>query len=196
MTYFTVWHHFQSDERKRNLGSGIYLRSGCSGMAMRSHSMFTLYWLLTLDVRLPNGCRGIVPITSGSSRESLDVPGTSTHTYENKKQSLVKSIKSSVKSSVAWRSNKLTLSIYSTLMMRHCRMEGPTGGILMARPCQVSLRCGPTMSPHNVATTARFCFMVPLAMKVCVWVMKAFGTTEREVELSNSAKTGITSPGE
>lgn len=84
--------------------------------------------------------------------------------------------------------------MYSTLMIRHWRMEGPTGGILMARPCQVSLRRAPTTSPHRVATMACFCFMVPLAMNVCVCVMKALGTTGREVELSNSAKTGITSP--
>ena len=58
-----------------------HLRSGCSGMAMRSHSRFTLYWLLTLEVRLPNGWRGIVPMTKGSSRHSLDVPGTSTQTW-------------------------------------------------------------------------------------------------------------------
>lgn len=57
-----------------------YLRSGCSGMARRSHSRFTLYWLLTLEVLLPKGWRGIVPMTSGSSRYSLDVPGTSTQT--------------------------------------------------------------------------------------------------------------------
>lgn len=49
-------------------------------MARRSHSKFTLYWLLTLEVLLPKGWRGIVPMTSGSSRYSLDVPGTSTHT--------------------------------------------------------------------------------------------------------------------
>lgn len=49
-------------------------------MAMRSHSRFTLYWLLTLEVLLPKGCRGIVPMTNGSSRYSLDVPGTSTQT--------------------------------------------------------------------------------------------------------------------
>lgn len=65
----------------------------------------------------------------------------------------------------------LTLSMYSTLMMRHCRMDGPTGGILMARPCHVSLHRAPTMSPDSVATTERFCFMVPRAMKVCVWMM-------------------------
>lgn len=47
---------------------------------MRSHSRFTLYWLLTLEVLLPKGWRGIVPMTSGSSRHSLDVPGTSTQT--------------------------------------------------------------------------------------------------------------------
>lgn len=90
--------------------------------------------------------------------------------------------------------SELTLSMYSTLMMRHCRMEGPTGGILMARPCHVSLRRAPTISPHSVATTACFCFMVPLAMKVCVCVMYAFGTTDRDVALSNSANTGMTSP--
>lgn len=50
-------------------------------MAMRSHSRLTLYWLLTLDVRLPKGWRGMVPMTSGSSRHSLDVPGTSTQTW-------------------------------------------------------------------------------------------------------------------
>lgn len=64
-----------------------------------------------------------------------------------------------------------TLSMYSTLMMRHWRIEGPTGGILMARPCQVSRRLAPTMSPHRVATTERFCLIVPRAMKVCVCVM-------------------------
>lgn len=89
---------------------------------------------------------------------------------------------------------QLTFSMYSTLMMRHCRMDGPTGGILMARPCQVSRRLAPTMSPQSVATTERFCFMVPRAMNVCVWMIKALGTTDLEVELSNSAKTGITSP--
>lgn len=66
---------------------------------------------------------------------------------------------------------ELTLSMYSTLIMRHCRIEGPTGGILMARPCQVSRHLVPTMSPHSVATTERFCFMVPRAMNVWVWVM-------------------------
>lgn len=65
----------------------------------------------------------------------------------------------------------LTLSMYSTLMMRHWRMEGPTGGILMARPCQVSLERAPTMSPLSVPTTEHFCFLVPRAMKVCVWMM-------------------------
>ena len=50
-------------------------------MAMRSHSRFTLYWLLTLEVLLPKGWSGIVPMTSGSSRNSLDVPGTSTQTW-------------------------------------------------------------------------------------------------------------------
>lgn len=49
-------------------------------MAMRSHSRFTLYWLLTLEVLLPKGWSGMVPMTSGSSRYSLDVPGTSTQT--------------------------------------------------------------------------------------------------------------------
>lgn len=62
-----------------------HLRSGCSGMAMRSHSRLTLYWLLTLEVRLPKGWRGMVPMTSGNSRHSLDVPGTSTQTCGDKK---------------------------------------------------------------------------------------------------------------
>lgn len=79
-------------------------------------------------------------------------------------------------------------------MMRHCRTEGPTGGILMARPCQVSLQRGATLSPLSVTTTDCFCFMVPRAMKVCVWVMYALGSTQRDEPLSNSAKTGITSP--
>ncbi|TNN41463.1 hypothetical protein EYF80_048369 [Liparis tanakae] len=70
--------------------------------------------------------------------------------------------------------------MYSTLMMRHCRMEGPTGGILMARPCHVCLQLAPTMSPDSTPTTARFCFMVPRAMNVCVWVMYALGTMDLE----------------
>ena len=55
-------------------------------MAMRSHSRFTLYWLLTLEVRLPNGWRGMVPMTRGSSRHSLEVPGTSTQTWIEQKR--------------------------------------------------------------------------------------------------------------
>lgn len=89
---------------------------------------------------------------------------------------------------------KPTLSMYSTLMMRQCSIEGPTGGILMARPCHDSRDLAPTMSPDSVLTTARFCFMVPRAMNICVWMMYALGTMHREVELSNSANTGITSP--
>lgn len=146
-----------------------HLRSGCSGMAMRSHSRLTLYWLLTLDVRLPKGWRGMVPMTSGSSRHSLDVPGTSTQTWRRWKggRSGYMSAKCGSENN-GGTSVQLTLSMYSTLMMRHCRMEGPTGGILMARPCQVSLHRAPTISPLSVATTERFCFMVPRAMNVCV----------------------------
>lgn len=59
--------------------------SGCSGMVL-SQSRLMLYWLLTLDVRLPNGCSGIVPMTSGSSRSSLDVPGISTQTCRDRRQ--------------------------------------------------------------------------------------------------------------
>lgn len=55
-------------------------------MAMRSHSRLTLYWLLTLDVRLPKGCRGMVPMTRGSSRHILDVPGTSTQTWSEERK--------------------------------------------------------------------------------------------------------------
>lgn len=54
-------------------------------MAIRSHSRLTLYWLLTLEVRLPKGWRGMVPMTSGSSRQSFDVPGTSMQTYKEAK---------------------------------------------------------------------------------------------------------------
>lgn len=79
-------------------------------------------------------------------------------------------------------------------MMRHCWMDGPTGGILIARPCHVSRVLALTTSPHSVATTDRFCFIVPRAMNVCVWVMKALGTMDLDVALSNSANTGMTSP--
>lgn len=51
-----------------------------------SQSRLTLYWLLTLDVRLPKGCSGMVPMTSGSSRSSLDVPGISTQTCRVRRQ--------------------------------------------------------------------------------------------------------------
>lgn len=154
-----------------------HLRSGCSGMAMRSHSRLTLYWLLTLEVLLPKGWRGMVPMTSGSSRHSLDVPGTSTQTWcEEKLRTFIRCRVQIQKTAAVLTDGgsqkqqlaELTLSMYSTLMMRHCRMEGPTGGILMARPCHVSLHLAPTMSPHSVPTTERFCFMVPRAMNVCV----------------------------
>lgn len=81
---------------------------------------------------------------------------------------ILKKWKKDVYEEIMWLLVSLTLSMYSTLMMRHCRMEGPTGGILMARPCHVSLHLAPTISPHRVPTTERFCFMVPRAMKVCV----------------------------
>lgn len=78
--------YFLSYQRVNTNSNRADLRSGCSGIAMRSHSRLTLYWLLTLDVRLPKGWSGMVPMTSGSSRHSLDVPGTSTQTWPDKRK--------------------------------------------------------------------------------------------------------------
>lgn len=72
---FKVGRKFRSLEKARKRSP-----SRCSGMAMRSQSRFRLYWLLTLEVRLPKGWRGMVPMTSGSSRDNFEGPGMSTHT--------------------------------------------------------------------------------------------------------------------
>lgn len=45
-----------------------------------------------------------------------------------------------------------------------------------------------------LVTTDFFCFLVPRATKVWVWIMAALGTTARLVQLSISAKMGMTSP--
>lgn len=79
-------------------------------------------------------------------------------------------------------------------MMRHCRMDGPTGGIFRALPCHTSLFPAGMGSPEMLVTTDFFCFLVPRAMKVWVWIMAALGTTARLVQLSISAKMGMTSP--
>lgn len=88
----------------------------------------------------------------------------------------------------------LTFREYSTWMMRHWRMDGPTGGIFSARPCHTSLFPAGMGSPVMLVTTDFFCFLVPRAMKVWVWIMAALGTTARLVQLSISAKMGMTSP--
>lgn len=88
----------------------------------------------------------------------------------------------------------LTFSEYSTWMMRHWRMEGPTGGIFSARPCHTSRFPAAMASPTMLVTTDFFCFLAPRAMKLWVWMMAALGTTARLVQLSISAKIGMTSP--
>lgn len=90
--------------------------------------------------------------------------------------------------------SSLTFREYSTWMMRHWRMDGPTGGIFSARPCHTSLFPAGMGSPVMLVTTDFFCFLVPRAMKVWVWMMAALGTTARLVQLSISAKMGMTSP--
>ena len=59
----------------------LCLPSGLSGKAMPSQLMVMLHWELTLDVRLPNGCRGIVPMTRGRLRDRFMAPGMSTYTW-------------------------------------------------------------------------------------------------------------------
>lgn len=58
----------------------IKLPSSLSGRVRPSQFMFMLPWLLTLDVLVPNGCRGIVPMTSGKLRNKSTAPGISTYT--------------------------------------------------------------------------------------------------------------------
>lgn len=58
----------------------VKLPSGLSGNVRPSQFMFMLHWLLTLDVLLPNGCRGMVPMTSGKLRNKSMAPGISTYT--------------------------------------------------------------------------------------------------------------------
>lgn len=60
----------------------------------------------------------------------------------------------------------LTFREYSTWMMRHWRMDGPTGGIFSARPCHTSRFPAAMESPTMLVTTDFFCFLVPRAMKV------------------------------
>lgn len=59
----------------------VKLPSGLSGSVRPSQFMFMLHWLLTLDVLLPNGCRGMVPMTSGKLRNKSMAPGISTYTW-------------------------------------------------------------------------------------------------------------------
>ena len=61
------------------LGAGD-VPSGLSGRAMPSQLMVMLHWLLTLEVREPKGCRGMVPMTRGRLRDRLMAPGMSTYT--------------------------------------------------------------------------------------------------------------------
>jgi len=56
----------------------VNLPSGLSGSVRPSQFMFMLHWLLTLDVLLPNGCKGMVPMTSGKLRNKSMAPGIST----------------------------------------------------------------------------------------------------------------------
>lgn len=70
------------------MGAGRGSPSGRSGRAPSPQSSRKLAWLPTLDERLPKGCRGMVPMTSGSSRSNLDVPGMSTQTWGGREQAM------------------------------------------------------------------------------------------------------------
>ena len=58
----------------------VKLPSGLSGRDKPSQFIFMLHWLLTLEVLLPNGCRGMVPMTRGKLRNKSIAPGISTYT--------------------------------------------------------------------------------------------------------------------
>lgn len=71
------------------LPPGSRMESSPSGRSDRAPSLQSsrkLARLPTLEEHLLKGCRGMVPMTSGSSKSSLEVPGMSTQTWKNEPQ--------------------------------------------------------------------------------------------------------------
>lgn len=136
----------------------------------------------------------MVPITRGRFRVKLTARGMSTQTCWEARSQLHGRYWQALHLFMNQKVCRLTMSEYSTWMMLQSKMEGDIGGILSILPSQVSVLPDGRGSPRRLATSCLISLTFPLAKKVWVWQMAAFGTTTREEQFSISAKIWMDSP--